>query len=358
MNQRMSRIFERNTMCVQRNNSVVVFHKMAFLAAMLIGFLYSCQPPVKENEVSVSQRQIIVNDAQYIIKGICYHPVPKGKGYRSFKNLTEDLSLMVEAGINTIRVYEPIIEESVLDEIDQAGLKVIIGFGYNQDGKYDILSGTFIDYVNTFKNHSAILMWELGNEYNYHPEWFDNDIKNWYQAMNDAADLIHKNDSSHPVTTAHGELPNDLAIASSPNIDVWGMNVYRWDNPEEIFKQWQTVSNKPMYLSEAGGDSYMTITKSGYEIGINEKAQADANANILDIVFKNQDVSSGVTLFSFTDGWWKAGDNNEQSPGGWAPNSSGVPYDGTPNEEYWGIVNIDRSKKKTFDVVKTKYRNK
>jgi hypothetical protein len=29
-----------------------------------------------------------------------------------------------------------------------------------------------------------------------------------------------------------------------------------------------------------------------------------------------------------------------------------VPYDGSPNEEYWGIVHIDRSKKKTFDIVK------
>jgi hypothetical protein len=173
--------------------------------------------------------------------------------------------------------------------------------------------------------------------------------------MNNAAQLIHENDSSHPVTTAHGELPDSLALSLSPNIDVWGMNVYRWDNPEEIFKQWQTVSNKPMYLSEAGGDSYMTITKSGYEIGLNEKAQADANANILDVVFKNKDISSGVTLFSFTDGWWKAGDNDLQNQGGWAPNSSGVPYDGTPNEEYWGIVNMDRSKKKVFATVKKAY---
>ena len=40
---------------------------------------------------------------------------------------------------------------------------------------------------------------------------------------------------------------------------------------------------------------------------------------------------------------------------GWAPNSSGVPYDGSPNEEYWGIVDIDRNKKQTFDVVKKAY---
>ena len=45
-------------------------------------------------------------------------------------------------------------------------------------------------------------------------------------------------------------------------------------------------------------------------------------------------------MFSFTDGWWKAGNNNKQDTGGQAPNSSGVPYDGAPNEEYWGMVDI------------------
>ena len=62
-------------------------------------------------------------------------------------------------------------------------------------------------------------------------------------------------------------------------------------------------------------------------------------------------------MFSFTDGWWKAGDNTTQDAGGIAPNSTGVPYDGTPNEEYWGIVDIERNKKKTFDVIRKKYKS-
>jgi hypothetical protein len=63
-----------------------------------------------------------------------------------------------------------------------------------------------------------------------------------------------------------------------------------------------------------------------------------------------------VALFSFTDGWWKAGNPSAQDIGGFAPNSSGVPYDGTPNEEYWGIVDLERNKKQTFQVVKRKYK--
>lgn len=320
--------------------------------------LSSCKSTSQNTIVSVKESHIYVNDALYTIKGICYHPVPKGSpNKRDFGTLTQDLALMKEAGINTIRVYAPISDEKVLDEISQAGIKVIIGFGYNQGGKNDIESGSFINYINTFKNHNAILMWEFGNEYNYHPEWFGNDIKNWYKSMNDAAALAHKNDANHPTTTAHGDLPDELALSLSPNIDVWGMNVYRSVRPETIFKEWKAVSSKPMYLSETGADSYMQIAKGNYEQGENQKAQADATAVIMKAVFNGQDICSGVTLFSFTDGWWKAGNNDIQDIGGSAPNSTGVPYDGSPNEEYWGIVDIDRNKKKVFAILKEAYTN-
>ena len=66
-------------------------------------------------------------------------------------------------------------------------------------------------YVKKYKNHNSILFWELGNEYNYHPEWFDNDISNWYTALNTAAGKIHEIDKSKPVSTAHGEIPDSLS---------------------------------------------------------------------------------------------------------------------------------------------------
>ena len=174
-------------------------------------------------------------------------------------------------------------------------------------------------------------------------------------ALNDAAEKIHQIDPSHPVATAHGELPKVETVSLCPNIDIWGMNVYRWDNPEEIFPVWSAISTKPMYLSEAGADSYMAAAMNGYEKGENERAQADAVRNILDDVFRFRNICSGVAIFSFADEWWKAGNNDSQDVGGWAPKSSGVPYDGAANEEYWGIVKLDRTKKLAFNVVKEKY---
>jgi hypothetical protein len=89
---------------------------------------------------------------------------------------------------------------------------------------------------------------------------------------------------------------------------------------------------------------------------VNEHAQAIAVGHIIDELLPLREEFEGMTLFSFTDGWWKAGNPEIQDVGGWAPNSSGVPYDGSPNEEYWGIVNIDRTKKKAFDTVKARFK--
>jgi hypothetical protein len=99
----------------------------------------------------------------------------------------------------------------------------------------------------------------------------------------------------------------------------------------------------------------MTIERDNFKEGENQKAQSVANAKIVETVFQNKHLISGLTLFSFSDEWWKGGNPDQQDIGGQAPNSSGVPYDGNPNEEFWGIVDIDRNKKESFHVLKEQY---
>ena len=306
-------------------------------------------------EVKIENNTMVVNGESFYMKGICYHPVKIGKTKRSFDNLDDDLILMKEAGINTIRVYEPIDDINVLDKLADAGIKVVISFGYNQKGKFDIVSGTFINYVRKYKSHEAILMWELGNEYNYNPQWFGGDINNWYKAMELVSQIIQIEDPDRLVSSAHGDLPSKDALNIASSIQVWGMNVYRWDKPASIFSEWQAISDKPMYFAELGADSYMTKATNKYTKGINEQAQADANEIILNEVLSNYDKNIGSFVFQFTDGLWKAGNPSKQDTGGSAPNSDGTPYDGTANEAYWGIVDINRNKKITFDVIKNEY---
>ena len=308
-------------------------------------------------EVKIQDNTMTVDGNPYYMKGICYHPVKIGNTKRSFETLNEDLILMKEAGVNTIRVYEPIDDIAVLDKLSKAGIKVVISFGYNQKGRFDIVSGTFIDYVRKYKNHEAILMWELGNEYNYNSQWFGGDINNWYKAMELVSQMIQIEDPYRLVSSAHGDLPSIDALNIAPSIKVWGMNVYRWDQPESIFEEWKAISNKPMYFAELGADSYMTKSTEKYTQGENQIAQANANKIILDQVLSNSDKNIGSFIFQFTDGLWKAGNPKKQDTGGSAPNSDGTPYDGTANEEYWGIVDINRNKKITFDVIKDAYVN-
>ena len=324
--------------------------KNSFLFTFLLCSIYSFGI-----EVEIKDKKMIVDGKPFYMKGICYHPVKIGKTKRSFETLTEDLTLMKEAGINTIRVYEPIDNIQVLDELHNAGIKVVISFGYNQKGRFDIVSGTFINYIRKYKDHDAILMWELGNEYNYNPQWFGGDINNWYKSMESVAQIIQLEDPSRLVSSAHGDLPSIDALNIAPSIQIWGMNVYRWDQPQSIFEEWEAISNKPMYFAELGADSYMTKSTENYKKGENQLAQADANRIILEKVLSNNDKNIGSFIFQFTDGLWKAGNPKKQDTGGSAPNSDGTPYDGTANEEFWGIVDINRNKKITFDVVKDAY---
>ena len=326
--------------------------KLIFYISILISAIHSQH---EYNKVVIQNSKLNVNGTEYFIKGICYHPVPIGETKRNFEMIDTDLSLMKEAGINTIRVYSPIDDVKILDKIDKAGIKVIINFGYNQNGFYDILNNTYIDYVKKYKDHNAILFWELGNEYNFNPQWFNGNLENWYNSMNSAAENIKKIDMNHPVSTAHGEIPSLKALSMGSKIDLWGMNVYRWDNPTSIINEWKKMSDKPIYFSEIGSDSYMTVAKDGFIKGENQFAQAEANKKIITRILNASNDVSGLLIFQFVDGLWKAGNPNQQDIGGWAPNSTGVPYDGTANEEFWGIVDINRNKKKTFEIIKKLY---
>jgi hypothetical protein len=256
---------------------------------------------------------------------------------------------MTQAKINTIRTYVPFTDVAILDKFAAAGIKIIIGFPNTDDTKLypDISSGTYLAYVNTYKNHDAILMWELGNEYNYHPEWFGNNINNWYTILNNAAAAIQAIDPNHPVSTAHGEVPTNAVLDLCPNVDVWGMNVYRWDNPVGAINEFAAKSNKPCYLSEAGGDRYNNTLKVE-----DQQAQAKANLAIWNDFKSSVDKCSGIAFFAFVDEWWKGGSYSTQDASGF---TMSIPYDNYSNEEWYGIVDIDRNITLSYTVLKNAF---
>ncbi|GAG69552.1 unnamed protein product, partial [marine sediment metagenome] len=205
------------------------------------------------------------------------------RGVTVDENFTaQDISLLNQLGANTIRTYRPIEDKVLLDKLAEAGIRLIIGIPYDSGSgsSINIKDGNYIDYIEKYKDHAAILIWEFGNEYNYHPEWFGGNINVWYNALEQAAQKVHDIDSNHPVSTAHGELPSLEVLEKCPSVDIWGLNVYRWDSPAGVFTEWQELCEQlgrqiPVYLSESGADSY--DSKADIE---NQEAQAQANLRI------------------------------------------------------------------------------
>ena len=301
---------------------------------LLLGFTIIGQ--LNAQSVYVEDRKIFVDGEEYRINGICYAR-GEGNGENSGYTFNDDIPLLVDANINTIRTYAAITNVTELNAFANAGIKVIMMLNEN----------SYTWYVNQFKDHPAILMWEFGNEFNYHPEWFGNNIQNWYDILEDRASNVKSLDPDHPVSTGHGEVPDGQALNSCPSVDVWGMNIYRWLSPDSAINELAAVTEKAIYISEAGADSFNINSNSE-----NELQQAQATEIILNAIIAKSDLCIGVTLFEFCDEWWKAGNPNQQDPGGF---SNAIPYDNFANEEYWGIVTRDRVPKLSYYVVQEIY---
>ena len=74
-------------------------------------------------------------------------------------------------------------------------------------------------------------------------------------------------------------------LAELACIDIWGLNVYRWDESHTALADFAQVSDKPMYFSELGADSYMTAAARATHAGENQRAQADATQILLEPIF-------------------------------------------------------------------------
>ena len=71
-------------------------HKAVFILILA----FACKQDPSLDVVTVSGNQLLINQLPYYMKGICYHPVPKGETRRDFGSIDQDLALMIEAGIN------------------------------------------------------------------------------------------------------------------------------------------------------------------------------------------------------------------------------------------------------------------
>lgn len=304
-----------------------------------------------DDSVSISGHQLSVNGKPFYMRGVCWNPVglggthPENLDFAGFA--AQDAALMQEAGINVIRTYEAITDTAVLDELYAHGIYVI-NTVYVWGGAEP--SATVAAKVNAVKNHPAVLLWSLGNEWNYNGLYVNLSFEDSMAKINEAAAIIKANDPTRPIATVYGHIPSKATVDAMPNIDVWGLNMYSGLSFNNVFAQWPSISSKPMFMAEYGADAWnATVPKE------DTVAQAEATRVLTQMLIDNssetdsKNVCIGGTIFEWADEWWKdgAGSPDIHDVGGIAP--GGGPYpDITFNEEYWGIVDIYRNPRPAY----------
>jgi len=336
---------------------------------------------------------------------------------------SQDVQLMRDMNANTVRVYLDfyndyeedafLIAKQILDTFYNNGIMVIMTVA---GSKEDIENGRHTTMVNMFKNHPAILMWSLGNEWNFNKYYGYASVSAATAATNLAAQQIKAIDLNHPVSSSLGDkftLTNNACVvdeagsnisaivAACPNVDVWGINVYRGYSFGNIFTQWQGVSAKPFYFSEFGTDSVNTVrftrlgtpcyptaggapyysdarvavSKANQDGTLDYITQSDTALGLwreialqLPAVYSNKQCLGGL-VHEFNDEFWKVGSWHTGLQGLGVANSyelddydgvslSGLPPDGIANEEHFGVVNANRTKKPIYDTLQVYYRSK
>ena len=368
---------------------------------MIIGFLLTVgiaeaakKPKVYIKKLKNSHYQLIVDGKPFIIKGVCYSPIPIGQDY-SYNFAADpnqpwlvDGKLMQAAGINTIRFYKcekncSNTKKLINDLYRLYGIRTIIGHWlgfWDYPGPFyadadfrEKIKKDVLETVAFYKDEPGILFWVLGNENNYSfagtvQPWSSQEIdkepdaqkqsimraKIYYSFVNELAKEIHRIDPDHPVALGNGELVGlDYANQYSPDVDIVACIIYRGKSFGNIFESLRRTFDKPILLAEFGADCYDANLKKE-----DQEMQAyfllSQWRQIYENLADNKERASGNciggTMFEWTDEWWK---HNESDPEGWKIHdtesnwSNGsyyfdieVPGNKNMNEEWFGIVSV------------------
>lgn len=360
-----------------------------FLIAIL-GMACRPTPTVFIKKLRNNNFQLIVNHKPYVVKGVCYNPIPTGKGYDvdwwgdESKPWLVDGKLMQDMGVNTIRLYQPHehaeeMKKVISDLYNTYGIRTIMGhwLGFweypcplyaNPDFQAKIKKEV-LDMVSQLKDEPGILMWVLGNENNYSclgriNPWSSDELDQepdpqkrnnkrmriYYSFINELAGEIHKIDPNHPVALGNGELLGlEVAKEVSPDIDLVACIIYRGRTFGNLFRALKTTYDMPILITEFGADAY-----DAYKKKEDQNMQAFFLESQWRQIYENLAGNKegmgnclGGTIFEWTDEWWKHNQGDPESwgvhdlQGNWQngnyyfDNREGIK---NMNEEWFGIV--------------------
>lgn len=278
------------------------FRAAIFFCATIPLTVSAVQPVVSVKRFRNGHFRLLVQGRPYVIKGVCYNPIPIGENHSydwwsdPNKPWMVDGKLMQEMGVNTVRFYQPgekpeAVKQVIRDLYGNFGIRAVLGnwLGFWEypcplyaDKEFqEKVSQEVMEMVNLYKDEPGLLMWVLGNENNYSclgrvNPWSSDEVdkepdpqkqnqlryKIYYSFVNELAKKIHKVDPNHPVALGNGELVGlEFARAYCPDVDLVACIIYRGKNFGNLFRALKLVFDKPVYLAEFGADSYDAYLK-------------------------------------------------------------------------------------------------
>ena len=342
-------------------------------------------------ESNNSGHRLKVNGKDFMINGMNWDYFPIGTNYNySLWNqsesvikqaLDDEMSLMQNMGVNSIRVYTGIPKKWIEYIYDNYGIYTMLNhafgrYGLTIDGvwtpvtKYsdkktqELLLSEVKKMAEDYKNTRGLLLFLLGNENNYGLFWAGAETEDFpdeedkkrevgekrgrpmYKLMNEASKTIKKINPNNPVAICNGDiLFLDIIAKECSDVDIYGTNVYRGISFGDLFDKVKKEYGKPVLFTEFGSDVFNART--GEE---DQQAQAYYSKHNWKEIYENAaglgkagNAIGGYT-FQFSDGWWKFGQTKNldihDTNASWS--NGGYQFDflegeNNMNEEWFGI---------------------
>ncbi len=265
----------------------------------------------------VHNKKIWVNGSPFLIQGINYYP--QASPWNMFgddfdiKIIEKDFLIIKDKGLNTVRVFigyedfgkaEVNLEKlnklkQVLDKANQMKLKVIVTL-FDFYGNYDVLDWTLTHrhvehIVTSFKEHPAILAWDIKNEPNLDFESRGRtNVLAWLKEM---ILQVKKYDPNHLITIGWSNIESARLLANE--IDFISFHYYLdLSFFEEKYLQLQQQVDKPLVLQEFGISSNKTFW---IPFAPSEEKQASFYSDFYKIINEKEIHAMPWTLYDFTE---------------------------------------------------------
>ncbi len=331
--------------------------------------------------------KLVVDGKDFIVNGMNWDYFPIGTNYSyslwnqkdSFiqQALDEEMGLLKNMGVNTIRVYSGMPKKWIEYIHTNYGIYTMLNnpFGrygltingvwtpnteYSDAKTKELLLSDVKKMATDYKDTKGLLLFLLGNENNYGLFWDGAETENiplkdrkstirarsMYKLFNEAVVAMKTIDTSHPIAICNGDLLFlDIIAEECKDVDILGTNVYRGVSFGDLYDRVKKEYGKPVLFTEFGSDAFNVLTNQE-----DQNSQAFYLKGNWKEIYENAygmgkagNCLGGFT-FQFSDGWWKYGqtknldmhdDNASWSNGGYQKDYT--EGENNMNEEWFGI---------------------